>query len=66
MKFFNDFTVLFGRNLKGSLRNPVWLFIGMFQPVLYLLLFAPLLKGLGSVPGFPRAARTPSSRRGCW
>jgi ABC-2 type transport system permease protein len=53
MKFFNDFTVLFGRNLKGSLRNPVWLFIGMFQPILYLLLFAPLLKGLGSVPGFP-------------
>jgi len=25
----------------------------MFQPVLYLLLFAPLLKGLNGVPGFP-------------
>ncbi len=53
MKLFTDFRVLFVRNVKGSLRNPVWLFIGMFQPVLYLLLFAPLLKGLGSVPGFP-------------
>jgi len=53
MKFFRDFRVLFARNVRGSLRNPVWLFIGMFQPVLYLLLFAPLLKGLGSVPGFP-------------
>jgi ABC-2 type transport system permease protein len=53
MKLFKDFRVLFVRNVKGSLRNPVWLFIGMFQPVLYLLLFAPLLKGLGSVPGFP-------------
>jgi len=53
MKLFRDFRVLFVRNIKGSLRNPIWLFIGMFQPVLYLLLFAPLLKGLGSVPGFP-------------
>ncbi|MGA2379684.1 MAG: ABC transporter permease [Spirochaetia bacterium] len=53
MKLVRDFRVLFVRNIKGSLRNPIWLFIGMFQPVLYLLLFAPLLKGLGSVPGFP-------------
>jgi ABC-2 type transport system permease protein len=53
MKFLNDFRVLFVRNVKGSIRNPIWLFIGLFQPVLYLLLFAPLLKGLGNVPGFP-------------
>jgi ABC-2 type transport system permease protein len=53
MRFAHDFRTLFVRNVKGSLRNPIWLFIGMFQPVLYLLLFAPLLKGLGSVPGFP-------------
>src|ERR1700754_3017899 len=26
------------------LRNPVWVFVGVFQPVMYLLLFAPLLK----------------------
>ena len=53
MRFATDFRVLFARAIKGSLRNPVWLFIGMFQPVLYLLLFAPLLKGLDAVPGFP-------------
>ena len=53
MKFFNDLGVLFTRAVKGSLRNPVWLFVGMFQPVLYLLLFAPLLSNLGNVPGFP-------------
>jgi ABC-2 type transport system permease protein len=53
VKLFRDFRVLFVRNIKGSMRNPIWLFIGMFQPVLYLLLFAPLLKGLGNVPGFP-------------
>jgi len=53
MRFFRDFGVLFVRAVKGSLRNPVWLFLGLFQPALYLLLFAPLLQGLGSVPGFP-------------
>jgi ABC-2 type transport system permease protein len=53
MKFFKDLRVLYVRNLIATLRNPVWLFIGLFQPVLYLLLFAPLLSNLGSVPGFP-------------
>ncbi|MGA2615831.1 MAG: ABC transporter permease [Spirochaetia bacterium] len=53
MKFFRDFRHLFVRSVKGSLRNPVWLFLGLFQPALYLLLFAPLLQGLGNVPGFP-------------
>ena len=37
MKFFKDLQVLYVRNIIGSLRNPVWLFIGLFQPVLYLL-----------------------------
>jgi ABC-2 type transport system permease protein len=54
MKFINDLRVLFARNVRASLRNPVWLFIGLFQPILYLLLFAPLLSNLGSVPGFPQ------------
>jgi ABC-2 type transport system permease protein len=54
MKFFDDFRTLFVRNVRGTLRNPIWLFIGLFQPILYLLLFAPLLGSLGAVPGFPR------------
>ncbi len=53
MKFSSDLGVLFIRAVKASLRNPVWLFIGLFQPLLYLLLFAPLLSNLSSVPGFP-------------
>ena len=53
MRFFRDLRLLFVRNVKGTLRNPVWLFIGLFQPALYLLLFAPLLQSLGNVPGFP-------------
>src|SRR6188472_3616391 len=29
-----------------NLRNPAWVFIGVMQPVLYLVLFGPLLKPL--------------------
>ncbi len=54
MKFLTDLRILFARSVKASLRNPIWLFIGLFQPILYLLLFAPLLSNLGSVPGFPQ------------
>src|SRR5512146_2979307 len=53
MKFLSDLGALFVRAVKGSLRNPVWLFVGLFQPILYLLLFAPLLSNLSGVPGFP-------------
>ncbi|MGA2975182.1 MAG: ABC transporter permease [Spirochaetia bacterium] len=54
MRFIKDFWIVFIRNIKGSLRNPVWLFIGFFQPIIYLLLFAPLLTNLAMVPGFPK------------
>ncbi|TDD19056.1 ABC transporter permease [Nonomuraea diastatica] len=38
-------TVLFtGYELKKSFSNPVWPLFGIMQPVLYLLMFAPLLK----------------------
>lgn len=53
MRFLRDLRLLFVRNVRGTLRNPVWLFIGLFQPAVYLLLFAPLLQGLGNLPGFP-------------
>ncbi len=53
MRFLSDLGSLFVRAVKGSMRNPVWLFLGLFQPALYLLLFAPLLGSLGKVPGFP-------------
>ena len=54
MSFFKDLRLLFVRAVKGSLRNPVWLFVGFFQPIVYLLLFAPLLTNLAAVPGFPK------------
>jgi ABC-2 type transport system permease protein len=45
--------LLFVRHLRKSLRSPVWILVGLFEPVLYLLLFMPLLKGLGGAPGLP-------------
>ncbi|MBX7269161.1 ABC transporter permease [Micromonospora sp. Llam7] len=44
MKLARDTWLIFQRQLNLLLRNPVWVFVGVFQPVMYLLLFAPLLK----------------------
>lgn len=44
MKVFRDISLIFDRQMRLLLRNPVWIFVGVFQPVMYLLLFAPLLK----------------------
>jgi ABC-2 type transport system permease protein len=54
MKYITTLRLLYKRNILATLRNPVWLVIGLFQPVLYLLLFAPLLGNLSGVPGFPQ------------
>jgi ABC-2 type transport system permease protein len=44
---------MFIRNMQHTLRNPVFIVVSMFQPLLYLLLFMPLLNSLGGVPGIP-------------
>jgi len=44
MKLARDTWLIFQRQFLLLLRQPVWLFVGVFQPVMYLLLFAPLLK----------------------
>src|SRR5262245_32456393 len=50
-KFLRELRLIFARNFIRTLRNPVWLMIGLMQPILYLLFFAPLLDGL-RIPGF--------------
>ncbi len=43
-----------GKNeLMTQLRNPIWLFFGLFQPIVYLALFSPFLSGIAKNPGFP-------------
>lgn len=53
MKLTRDTWLLFARGMKTTLRNPAWVVMGLFQPVCYMLLFAPLLDGVASAPGFP-------------
>ena len=48
-----DTYILTKNELIVTARNPFWIFFGLFQPVVYLLLFAPFLKGVASAPGFP-------------
>jgi ABC-2 type transport system permease protein len=42
-KLLRDTGLVFQSSLNRTIRQPMWLFIGLFQPALYLLLFAPLL-----------------------
>ncbi len=53
MKVLRDSWLMFLRYLVIFVRNPAWVFIGVLQPILYLVLFAPLLKSLVHIPGFP-------------
>jgi ABC-2 type transport system permease protein len=53
MKTLRDIWIVFLRYWGIFLRNPAWVAIGVLQPVLYLVLFAPLLKSIASVQGFP-------------
>ncbi|MGE5196737.1 MAG: ABC transporter permease [Anaerolineae bacterium] len=46
MKTWVDIYLLSMRAIKTSLRNPVFLFMGVITPLLYLTLFAPLLDKL--------------------
>jgi ABC-2 type transport system permease protein len=46
MTFIHDTLVVFRRQERLSLRNPAWVVIALVQPVLYLVLFGPLLTHL--------------------
>jgi ABC-2 type transport system permease protein len=44
--YLRECSVVFRRQLRMNLRSPAWVLIGIMQPVLYLLLFGPLLEPL--------------------
>src|SRR6185369_13785699 len=44
--YLRECSVVFRRQIRMNLRNPAWVLIGIMQPVLYLVLFGPLLKPL--------------------
>jgi ABC-2 type transport system permease protein len=53
MKLSRGIQLMFIRNMRQTLRSPIFVFVSLFQPLLYLFLFMPLLNGLGGVPGLP-------------
>lgn len=56
MRFLTETWLVFVRSMRLSLRNKVWLIIGLMQPLLYLALFGPLLKRVAGQPGFPHGS----------
>lgn len=53
IKVLRDTWLVFGRYWGLFIHNPVWVVIGVVQPLLYLVLFAPLLSSIAKTPGFP-------------
>jgi ABC-2 type transport system permease protein len=53
VKLARDTWLIFERSFGLTLHSPVWLFIGLMQPVMLLVLFGPLLEKVVQAPGFP-------------
>ena len=65
MNFIRDTLLVFRRQERLALRQPAWVIIGLTQPILYLALFGPLLKGLQGRRWAGAATRTGSSCPAC-
>ena len=46
MSFFRDTAIIFRRHLRLMMREPAYLFFALLQPLLFLILFGPLLTHL--------------------
>ena len=69
MKLVRDTWLLFHRYTVQMLRNPVWLFVGFSTPLLYLVLFTPLLKhfsGPRDVVGHASSTCSSPASWPCW
>ncbi|WP_110518005.1 ABC transporter permease [Herpetosiphon llansteffanensis] len=53
MQSLRDTWLLFKHYLTMTMRNPVMVIVGLFQPIVQLLLFAPLLEPIANTEGFP-------------
>lgn len=51
MKLLRDTSLIFGSAIKETLRNPIWIIVGLTQPIMYLLLYAPLLENIPGLGG---------------
>lgn len=53
MKFLREVYLFYSREMRQTSRNPVFIFMSITTPVLYLTLFAPLLKNFAASMGAP-------------
>ncbi|MEM3641278.1 MAG: ABC transporter permease [Candidatus Bathyarchaeia archaeon] len=51
--FLRDTWHTFRRHMHASLREPVWIFFSMIQPLIWLVLYTQLFKDMTLMPGFP-------------
>jgi ABC-2 type transport system permease protein len=55
MKLLYDTHLLLGRHIQKTVRTPHWILIGLMQPILYLVLYMPLLKKMQLGSGIPES-----------
>jgi len=53
MRTLHETGLIFRRAMRLSLRNPIWVILGLSQPILYLVMFGPLLENMTAVQGWP-------------
>jgi ABC-2 type transport system permease protein len=53
MNTLSETSLIFRRAMRLSLRNPIWVILGLIQPILYLVMFGPLLENMTAVQGWP-------------
>ena len=53
MRTLSETNLIFRRAMRLSLRNPIWVILGLIQPILYLVMFGPLLENMTRVQGWP-------------
>jgi len=53
MRLLHDIWSTYVRHARASLREPVWMFFSMIQPLIWLVLFTQLFKDITLMPGFP-------------
>ena len=46
MRILRETGLFFTRRIKEELRQPVWIFMGLATPLMYIMLFSPLLKNI--------------------
>ncbi|MEE8174593.1 MAG: ABC transporter permease [Dehalococcoidia bacterium] len=48
-----DIWYLSGRHIRTRLRTPVWIFVSLVQPMIWLVIFSQLFKNVADLPQFP-------------